>query len=310
MTTTSHQAQSAQHLPRALAILILVSGAFLFAANHVAARLAFDSGAGVLLALLFRGSVALLIMVSLALWQGHRLVIPAGRRRWQLLLGTMIAGQSLCLYSAVARVPVAVALLLVNTWPIFLALITWLLDGKRPSGRLVLIMAIMMVGLALVLDVRTWLADPTAMGPDWVPGVALGMMAAVFFSLAIRTTNNKLASLPGAVRSVYTMTLVVALMAVGGFLNIIPGGLSWPGSGQGWLGLGLLAAFYGTASTILFVLVPRLNMARNAPVMNIEPVWSLLLAYLVLGQVLAPVQLLGGVVVLAGIVWLSLTRHA
>ena len=310
MTNTAHHSQSAQHLPRALAILILVSGAFLFAANHVAARVAFDSGAGVLLALLFRGSVALLIMVSLARWQGHRLVVPTGRRRWQLLLGAMIAGQSLCLYSAVARIPVAVALLLVNTWPMFLALITWALGGNRPSGRLVVIMAIMMVGLALVLDVRTWLADPTAMGPQWVPGVALGMLAAVFFSFAIWTTNNKLASLPGAVRSVYTMTIVVALMAIGGVLDIIPGGLTLPGSGQGWLGLGLLAVLYGSASTVLFVLVPRLDMTRNAPVMNIEPVWSLLLAYMVLGQALAPVQLLGGAVVLSGIVWLSLTRSA
>lgn len=309
MTESAHQSDPSLHLPRVLAILIMVVAAFLFAANHVAARLAFDSGASVLLALLVRGSVALLIMVSLARWQGHRLVLPPGRRRWQLLLGALIAGQSLCLYSAVARVPVAVALLLVNTWPIFFALITWALDGRRPSGRMVLIMAVILVGLALVLDVRTWLADPMAMGPQWVPGVLLGLLAALFFSCAIWTTNNKLASLPGAVRSVYTMSIVVALLAVGGALSVVPGGLSWPGSGQGWLGLGLLALLYGGAATTLFVLVPRLDMARNAPVMNVEPVWSLLLAYLVLGQVLAPVQLLGGAVVLAGIIWLGLTRR-
>lgn len=309
MTEVSHQSKTSQHLPRALAILIIVTGSFMFAANHVAARLAFDDGTGVLLALLVRGSVALLIMFALVCWQGHKLVIPLGRRRWQLLLGTMIAGQSLCLYSAVARVPVAVALLMVNTWPIFLALITWALSGARPSGRLVMIMVIIMGGLILVLDVQTWLADPAAMGPDWQPGVVLALMAAVFFSLAIWTTNNKLASLPGAVRSVYTMVVVLTLMAIGGGLSIVPAGLSLPAGGQGWLGLGLLALLYGGASTVLFVLVPRLDMARNAPVMNIEPVWSLLLAYLVLGQTLAPVQLLGGAIVLAGILWLSLMRH-
>ena len=60
---------------------------------------------------------------------------------------------------------------------------------------------------------------------------------------------------------------------------------------------------------MLFVLVPRLNMARNAPVMNLEPVASLLLGFLILGQTLAPIQLLGGAVVLSGIVWLSLMRQ-
>jgi len=60
----------------------------------------------------------------------------------------------------------------------------------------------------------------------------------------------------------------------------------------------------------LFVQVPRLNMARNAPVMNLEPVASLLFGFVILGQILAPVQLLGGAVVLGGIVWLSLMRKS
>lgn len=310
MTPANPSATASGHLSRPLAIATLISAAFLFAANHVSARFAFDDGTGLLLALLVRGSFALLIMTALVAWQRHRLVIPSGSRRWQLLLGLMISGQSLCLYSAVARVPVAVALLMVNTWPIFLALLTWVLGGRPPSGRLVMVMAFILSGLVFVLDVRTWLANPAAMGPEWLPGVAFGLTAAVLFSVAIWTTNHKLAGLPGAVRSVYTMLTVLAVIVIGGVFNAVPGGLSLPAGSQGWIGLAMLALLYGAASTILFVLVPRLNMARNAPVMNIEPVASLLLAYLVLGQVLAPVQLFGGAIVLAGIVWLSVMKLA
>ncbi|MAZ70279.1 MAG: EamA family transporter [Porticoccus sp.] len=300
---------ASQHLARPLAIAILVTGSFLFAANHVAARVAFDDGTGVLLAILTRGSIAFLMMLTLVLAQKHRLSIPSGKRRWQCLLGIMIAGQSLCLYSAVARIPVAVALLLVNTWPILYTLLTWLLGGRRPTLRLTLIMTIILIGLVMVLDLGTWLADPAAMGPDWLPGVILAESAALFFAVAIWVTENRLSQLPGAIRSVFTMMTVLVLMALGGVLGIVPGGLNLPQSQAGWVGLASLAALYGTASTILFVLVPRLNMARNAPVMNLEPVASLLLGFLILGQTLAPVQLLGGAVVLSGIVWLSLMRQ-
>lgn len=102
------------HLPRFLAIAIMVMAAFMFAGNHVAARFAFDDGTGLLLALLARGGMALLIMLGVVVWQRQKMVIPQGRKRWQLVLGLMIAGQSLCLYASVARVPVAVAELFAN----------------------------------------------------------------------------------------------------------------------------------------------------------------------------------------------------
>ncbi|WP_176372160.1 EamA family transporter, partial [Halomonas citrativorans] len=74
------------------------------------------------------------------------------------------------------------------------------------------------------------------------------------------------------------------------------------------VGLGLLALLYATAFSTLFIFVPRLDMARNAPVMNIEPVASLVIGYFVLGQTLSPGQLLGGAVVVGGIVALSLSK--
>lgn len=295
-------------LPQPVTIPLLLTVGTLFASNHVAARIAFDDGVGLLLALLVRTAVALALMLMLVVWQRHRLTLAPGQRRWQLLLGLMIAGQSLCLYSAVARVPVAVALLLVNTWPIFLALLTWLFGGGRPSARLATVMAIILAGLVLVLDIPAWLARPGAMGPEWLPGAGFALAAALFFSVAIWTTENRLGGMPGAVRSVFTMVGVLALMAISGALGLVPGGLSPPATGQGWLGLVLLAAFYGLASTVLFVLIPRLNMARNAPVMNFEPVASLLLGYLVLGQVLSPIQLTGGAIVLGCIIWLGTAK--
>lgn len=296
--------------PRHLAIAFLLGVACLFAANHVAARLAFDDGTGLLLAIMARSGLALLVLAGLLVAKRQPLRLPAGSWPWQLSVGLLITLQSLFLYSAVARLPVAVALLLMNTFPIMLALLTWALGGPRPTLRATLIMAIIMVGLVVVLDVPTWLASPEAMGDQWVSGVAFGLGAAMVFSCALWITTHRLARVSNSLRTFLTMCVVFASMVVAGLAGLVPGGLALPTSTSGWSGLIALALLYGIAFSVLFISLPRLNMARNAPVMNIEPVASLLFGYVVLGQMLGPMQLVGGAIVLGGIMLLSLLRRA
>jgi len=61
---------------------------------------------------------------------------------------------------------------------------------------------------------------------------------------------------------------------------------------------------------LLFICMTRLNMAQNAPVMNVEPVASLLFGWLILDQVLSSGQVIGGLMVVTGIVMLALQRAA
>ncbi|MDX5377923.1 MAG: DMT family transporter [Halomonas sp.] len=307
MTTDTATLGAAALLPRHLAVLLLASVATLFAGNHVAARLAFDEGTGLLLAVLVRSAVALSVLAVLFLLQRKRFAFPNDAGRWQLLAGLMVAIQSLCLYSAVARIPVVVALLLMNTFPIQLALLTWALGGPRPTLRAALIMAAILVGLVVVLDVPAWLASPEALGPDWLPGVAFGLGAAAAFSCALWITEHHLGEVGSTLRSLLTMLTVFVVMIVAGTLQLVPGGMALPASSTGWGALVALALLYSVAFSVLFISVPRLEMARNAPVMNVEPVASLLLGYLVLGQMLSATQLVGGAIVLGGIVVLSLS---
>ncbi len=295
-------------LPRHIAIMLMMTVATMFAANHVSARLAFDNGTGLLLAVLMRSGVACLILLSLVILQKKRLWLPAGTWPWQLAVGLLITLQSVSLYSAVARLPVVIALLLVNTFPIQLALISWALGGPRPSLRSCLIMGTILIGLLVVLDIPSWVANADAMGPEWLAGIGFGLLAAFAFACALWVTEHRLSGVGSTLRSLLTMQTVFIAMIIGGFLGAIPGGMSQPDNSTGWIGLTLLALLYGSGFSILFIFVPRLDMARNAPVMNFEPVASLLIAYLVLGQMLSPSQLVGGAVVVGGIVVLSLSK--
>lgn len=290
----------------AVGVLLLIG--CVFASNHIAARFAFDDGAGLLLAILCRSGLGLITLAVIVLWQQQRLALPAGTARWQLLLGLLITLQSLCLYSAVARIPVALALLIGNLFPIMLALLTWALGGGPPTRRASVLMGVIVLGLVFVLDLPTRLAAGTDMGPEWAPGILFGLGGAAFFAAGLWITDHRLSALPGTVRSLYTLLIVFCAMAVAGSAGIVPGGMQTPASLAGWGALGALSLLYATAFSILFITVPRLDMPRNAPVMNIEPVASLILGWLLLDQVFNGRQLLGGAIVLSGIVALAYSR--
>lgn len=296
-------------LPRRTAVAILLTLGTLFAANHVAARLAFDDQAGLLLAIVCRSGLTLLALAGFVLWRQPRLRLASGLVKWQIVLGLLIALQSLCLYSAVARIPVALALLIGNTFPILLALLTWVLGGSRPTRRACLLMGLILCGLILVLDLPAWLSASGPMTPAWKAGIGFAFMSACVFACALWITEHRLSTLPGAVRSLYTILIVFCGMLVAGAAGVLPGGMNPPASGLGWAALATLSVLYATAFTILFVFVPRLDMARNAPVMNIEPVASLLFGWLLLDQIFGGLQLLGGAVVLGGIVLLAYSKR-
>jgi drug/metabolite transporter (DMT)-like permease len=291
--------------PRPIAVLILLCMGCAFAGNHVAARAAFDDGAGVLLAILLRSGGTLLVLAAMVLWQRQSLRLPPGAWRWQLALGLLIGAQSLCLYSAVARVPVALALLVGNVFPILLALLTWALGGPRPTTRTATLMGMILVGLVFVLEVPTRLASQADVGPQWLLGVGLAFCAACVFACALWITDHKLSQVRGSVRSLLTIFIVFSSVNLAGLTGALPGGLDFPASSTGWFALATLMVLYGTGFIVLFMCVPRLDMPRNAPVMNIEPLATLLIGWLVLDQMLNPGQILGGAIVVAGIVLLT-----
>ena len=299
---------SATPFPRHIAALILATLACSFAGNHIAARIAFDHDTGLLMAMLCRSGGTLLVLAALVLWQRDSLRLSRAIWSWQLILGLLIAVQSFCIYSAVARIPVGLALLVVNLSPILLALLTWALGGAAPSGRAAMIMGLILFGLVLVLDVPARLSGEAQLDARWVEGVLFSLTAAGVFAVALWITEHRLSVMPGRVRSMLTMAVVFSASALAGASGALPGGLGLPNATAGWIALACLVLLYGTAFSMLFILMPRLDIARNAPVMNMEPVAGMLLGWLVLGQLLGPLQVLGGLIVVGGIVLLAYRR--
>ena len=280
-------------------------------ANHVAARLAFNHGVDVATAVSFRSAVTALVVGLLLMLrplpQNVPLLLTASHKRALPAIGVLIGVQSLCLYSAVARLPVALALLAFNTYPLWTALWARVVYGHRAEARVLRAMPVMLLGLALALDVLGAASGLGAAG-QWGrigAGVAFALAAAATFGLALVFTQHEAGDLDGRVRTFSTMA-IVAVMALGGVA--VQGGFHFPQAPAGWIGLAALTCLYGTAFTIMFTVLPKLGVVGNSAIMNVEPVFALVLAWAVLGQSIAAIQVLGALLVVATVIWLGTRR--
>ncbi len=290
----------------AFATLLLI--ALMMGANHVAARLAFNHGVDVATAVTFRSAITASVVGALLWLQRVPLRLAPRHRKALPAIGALIGVQSLCLYSAVARLPVALALLAFNTYPLWTALWARLVYRHRPERRVLLAMPVMLLGLALALDVFGAASGLGAAG-QWLrigTGVAFALAAAATFGLALVLTQHEAGDLDGRVRTFSTMALVAVLALAGVALQ---GGFHLPDAPAGWAGLMTLTLLYGTAFTIMFTVLPRLGVVGNSAIMNVEPVFALVLAWGVLGQAIAAIQVLGGLLVVATVVWLGTRRR-
>jgi drug/metabolite transporter (DMT)-like permease len=297
--------------PRALsasafATLLLI--ALMMGANHVAARIAFNNGVDVATAVVFRSGVTAMVIVALLVAQGARVRFTARHKQMLPVIGLLIGVQSLCLYSAVARLPVALALLAFNTYPIWTAFWARVVYRQRPERAMLIAMPVILVGLALALDVFG-AASGLGASAQWArmgAGVAFALAAAGTFGLALVITQHEAGDVDGRVRTASTMIIasLVALATVG-----IQGGFHLPTAAPGWWGLAVLTFLYGTAFTIMFTVLPRLGVVGNSAIMNVEPVFALVLGWLILGQSIAPVQVVGALIVVGAVMVLGMRRR-
>jgi drug/metabolite transporter (DMT)-like permease len=290
----------------AFATLLLI--AFMMGGNHVAARLAFNHGVDVVTAVSFR-SVVTAVVVGLILWQQKvQIQIESNHKKYMLIIGGLIAVQSVCLYSSVARLPVALALLAFNTYPLSTAFWARVLYKHQAEKAVLWSMPILLVGLALALDVMG-AASGLGAAEQWSQigaGVAFALAASATFGLALVYTQHETTSLDGRVRTFSSMS-IVGILAVAAAMS--QGGFHLPQAPAGWWGLGMLTFLYGTAFTILFTVLPKLGVVGNSAIMNVEPVFALVLAWALLDQAIAPIQLVGAFLVVGTVIWLGLRKR-
>jgi drug/metabolite transporter (DMT)-like permease len=283
-------------------IVILVAVSTMFAANHVAARIAFDHGASVATGVVARAAGTAVVLLLLMRFQKVTISLPAPLRGQALLAGVLVAVQSYCLYSAVALIPAALALLVFQTCPLLFVLLSWAMGKEAPRAQTFAAMLLALAGLALALDVAP--AKFSARWSELGAGVTWAFAAAVSFAFVYYMNSHSLKSIDGRMRT-FAMTAVTAVLVCAA--GAASGNLALPEDGTGVLGLVLLTIFYCVAMSSLFVVLPRMSAASTAA-LNFEPIALLGLAWIFLGQAVTPLQIVGALVTVGAIAWLGVSK--
>ena len=293
-------------IPRWLGVVLLLCISVVFGSNHIAARFAFEHGSNVVTAVAFRASFAVVFVFLLLVANRVSFALPGGTRGRGVLIGLFLLAQSYCIFSAVARIPVALALLAFNTYPIVIALMAWLLDGERPTTRAIMAMPVALIGLTLALDVGGWSGVGAASFAGRWDEIGVGVLfatgASLSFSAALYLTTRWLKDVDGRLRTfLATGTIAIVMLALGTATNAF----ALPVDSTGWIALTLVGLCYSAAVTTLFVVLPRIGVVNNSAALNFEPVAVLAMGWILLGQRMAPLQIFGALVVIGAIIALS-----
>lgn len=275
-------------------VLFVVLSAVAFGCMPVFAIYAYSSGVDpvtlLFLRFLIAGSIMLLVMIA------RKIPFPRGAALFGLVgMGAVgYFGQSLCYFNALTLASAGLVALLLYLYP---ALVTGLsaLILKEPLTWI--------KGLALLLALS---GAFLVIGPEWQGqplGIALGVGAALIYSLYIISGSRILQQAP-----VFSSSAVIMISAGGAFAVLAAfQGINLPQNPTGWMALLGLTLI----STILAILSFMAGMARVGPanaalLSTLEPVVSVGLAALLLGEALTLNKLLGGSLILAAV--LVLTR--
>lgn len=289
-----------------VAIPLLMLLATIFAGNHIAARLAFDHGASIAATVAIRSGATALVMVALLRLNSVPMALPRTMLVRGLGIGLLVAVQSYCLYQAVAIIPVALALLAFNTHPMLFVLLGWAGGGASPGRHALVAMPLALVGLVLALDILGTLQGMAGRWAEIGAGVGWALGAAASFSTAMFLTTRLLKDVDGRLRTLLMMgTTAVVIGAAGA----AAGGLALPADAIGWAGLALLTVLYGTAITSIFTVVPRLAAPSNTAALNFEPIAALALGWAILGQTVAPRQMVGALIVVGAVILIGWKRR-
>lgn len=218
-------------------------------------------------------------------------------------------------FGAIDRISIGVVLILEYSAPVMVLLYLRLVRGQRIPSPIATAMAICIVGLACVaLSGDSIIVNAT--------GILLGFGAAVALAAVYLLAEKSLANRPALLVS--TFGYLVGSVA---WIFLAPA-WSFPvgmlgstvhvdlGSGiSGPLNVSLAIVTIGSAFTVLPSLlmlagIRILGPARASGLSISEPVISSIMAWLVLGQVLSPLQLLGGAITIIGLFSLERARRS
>lgn len=265
------------------------------------ARLAFEGGTNgvsvaVLRAWLLVGMVGIFCLASR---RGLRL--PWRQWRHCLWLGLLMSMMFYGNIAAVQYIPIGLAALLFFTYPSMVAVGTALVEWRLPVASRLLALGVAFAGLALMLGVSLDAIHP--LGVMLSLGAALTTAINVIGSARVLPTGDRWVMF-------WHMALIAALTLLA--IGIGRDALVLPVTPAGWGGMIGVAVVQAASIPLFYVALGAIGPEKSTMFNNLQPVVSIMAAYLIFGELLSPAQLAGACLVIGGIAlmqWFDLRRR-
>jgi drug/metabolite transporter (DMT)-like permease len=233
--------------------------------------------------------------IYLALVPAARTRVALDARQWRLLViaSLVIVGDYACWHVSLTLTSVANSTLLANLVPIFVALHAAVFLGRPPQRLFLLAMAITLAGAALLMGGSLNLSRDRAIGD------ALGVVTAMFYAAYVVLIAELRTRVSTATLMAWTGTIAGPLFLPLAFAfdeQILPRTF------EGWATvLGLVLVCQVAGSGLIAYALAHLPATFSSLTLLLQPVFSALAAWAILGERLGAGELLGGALVLAGI---------
>jgi len=265
---------------------LIVISAISFGALPIFARLAYAAGATPTTVLFLRFALAALVMVCVMI--ARRTPFPRGYALLGLVLmgGVGYVGQSLAYFTALTLTSAGLVALLLYLYPAIVTLLSALIFKERLTP--IKLGAVLLALAGTLLTIR-----PTGSGSTL--GILLGVASAVIYSIYI-LVGSRVMPQSGVISS-STVVMISAAIVYGGIVTVQ--GPAFPQTPLGWAAI-LAIALISTVLAIatFFAGLKRIGPSSASTISTLEPVTSVVLAALVLGEGFNPLQALGGLLIL------------
>jgi drug/metabolite transporter (DMT)-like permease len=272
-------------------------GASSFACADVVSKVALTDGADVLTISTVRAVIGVAILFA---WL--QLVPPSAafsrRATWVSLgLGVLFAGNVFLVFKAIETVEVPIAILTYFVYPLLTGLAAAATGLERVTWRGAAAAVAAFLGLALMIG-----AHPTTLA---AVGILAALGAAVCRVLVLLLTRALLSGADALRITWYSLLSSTVIFVVFALAT-----RNWqpPATASGWLALIVLSAAVTTGLLGVFASTVRIGPFRTALFMNLEPLLTAIGSALFLGEVLTPLQALGGGVMIAALVAFQVRR--
>jgi len=262
-----------------------------------------ESGWSPAAAVTVRAGIAGLVLVPFALTSLRGRWSSVWRARWRILGMALIgvAGTQLVYFAALQRIPISTALLIEYLAPLLLVAAAWVMTRRAPKAVVLAGSAVAVVGLVLVIGPGSFGASD-GLGLLFAGLSAVG--CAIYYVIAARPSDG----LPPVAFA--ALGLLVGALALGliGLVGLVPftadfGTSQFLGSAVPvWVPLVCVAVISTAFAYVASIAASEMLGSRLMSFVGLlEVIFASIFAWLILGEALTLVQLLGGAAILAGI---------